>query len=78
VPAGVTAGKVGPGTMEIMFEFYTDTLRWLSGTYKSLNVGHNLFETNHEEGEEWNLLESFVESIIEDYIANNDFIIDAN
>lgn len=79
VPAGITAGVAGPGTLQIMFSFQDAGNRWFSNTYNKLTVGHSIFEsTSQEPGEDWNLNEDFVKVIINEFLNSNDFVIDAN
>lgn len=68
VPAGITAGSGGPNVMQIAVGFNNGTQRWVSNTYKSLEVGHSLFEYQADgEPEEWGLTTDFVEKVLEDY-----------
>lgn len=78
VPPGITGG-VGPGQLQIAVHISTEQARWTSNAYNGLQIGHSVFEYQGEEApEEWNLTTDFVKEIIEDYITNNDFVINAN
>lgn len=75
VPNGITAGSLGPGSFSIMLCFEQNGKKWYTNTYPNLAIGNSLFQYEPGETEEWSLFETAVETIIDKYFANNDFII---
>ena len=71
VPSGLTSGA-GPGKFDIavQFENTNTSARWTTSTYSNLRIGSSIFELVGGTGENWELTEDYVKSIIESYLSS--------
>ena len=83
VPEGITAGSNGPCGLSIMLSFEKNKVvegkkvieyKWNSNTYNSLSVGESLYQFQEGSGS-WGLTEEYINSQIENFLENNNFII---
>ena len=82
VPAGITAGTLGPNSLTIALQVAetseTKKDRWTSNTYSSLKVGPSIFGYKAGETEEWDLTNDFVKTVIDDYLSAGGILFDPN
>ena len=80
VPAGVTAGRPGPGEMQIMLNITNSkaTKSWSTNTYSGLKVAESILGIPAQGGSEWDLLTDLINGEIKEYLEESNFIIDAN
>lgn len=78
VPAGITAGKPGPGEIQIAVSISDGSNFWNTNTYSKLMVANSILGIPEETQEEWSLFTDMINNQIDFYLQNNNFIIDAN
>lgn len=78
VPDFITAGTIRPDPLQITLSFYENGKTWYSNTYQNLKVGENIFFDNGIEEEQEGVFEAKIKNIIDDYLSENEFIIDPN
>lgn len=84
VPAGVTAGRPGPGEMQIMLNITNSTTytpekkSWSTNTYSRLKVAESILGIPAQGDSKWDLLTDLINEEIREYLEESNFIIDAN
>lgn len=78
IPAGVTAGPGGPGSLKVMLCFEQSGKKWYTNTYSNLTVGENLFNGEVERPSDWDMFEDYVNEAVQHYFEANNFIFSAN
>jgi hypothetical protein len=78
VPKHVTAGFTKPESLQITLSFKNETQSWYSNIYPHLKIGDNIFfESEMPEGQE-ELFDIRVKEVIDNYLSENEFIINGN
>lgn len=78
VPEYVTAGLVKPDSLQVTLSFKNETQSWYSNIYSHLKIGDNIFfDSEIPEGQE-ELFDTRVKEVIDNYLSENEFIINGN
>lgn len=77
VEEGITAGTFGAGKLRIAIEFKHNGKIWISNEYGNLEIGKSILQIDVDPQPGATTEETII-SIVENLLANNDFIIDPN